>query len=96
MVGRIEIVTPEQRRLLAKIASDAGGVATAAAPADLSFEEQVAAMTKAPSFQVYKQLGRFRMALVLDELKRAPTPALQQFSKDYRLATFKTSANNAK
>ena len=86
MVGRVEIVTPEERRLLGEIAagpaSDAKwlradptkGVMPAEAPAD---------------FAAYEQLGRFRNALVLDELARRPTAALEAFIKNYGLAGYR-------
>jgi hypothetical protein len=89
MVGRIEIVTPEQRRLLATIAAGTGAQG-AAALAGARHDERVAALAAAPSYLAYQQLGRFRTALVLDELKRAPTAALEQFVADYRLAAYVT------
>ena len=70
MIGRIEIVTPEQRALLKEIAS--GG-------------------SVKPSFQheAYVKLGRFRNALVLDEQKHRPTPALAEFISKNDLAAYK-------
>jgi len=101
MIGRIEIVTPEQRALLAKIA---------AGPAlELATMRGVTADSQSEFFQnpdnvrrwesvmagkspyrelglaipeiyaAYLQLGRFRNALLLDEEKRRPTPALRDY-----------------
>ncbi len=36
-------------------------------------------------YRAYLDMGRFRNALILDELKHHPTPALQQFVKNYQL-----------
>ena len=36
-------------------------------------------------YRAYLDMGRFRNALILDELKRHPTEALQQFVKNYQL-----------
>ncbi len=62
MIGRIEIVTPGQRALLAKISADRDP--------GLPIPEIDGA---------YLQLGRFRNALLLDEEKRRPTPALSDY-----------------
>lgn len=37
------------------------------------------------TYQRYLKLGRFRNALVLDELARRPTPTLAGFIKDFQL-----------
>jgi hypothetical protein len=62
MVGRIDLVTPEHRRLLRIIADD---------PNSRAHDEQL--------WKTYDQLGRFRNALLLDEQRRRPTPALADF-----------------
>ena len=108
MVGRIELVTPRQRELLARIAS---------APIDdpARFREAVQAHVRqsretyqlcwdvvsgaAPlkdlgiplpqAYQAYTELGRFRNAIVLDELANRPTDSLQRFVTINRLV-FKT------
>ncbi len=63
MVGRIELVSPEQRALLRQIAEGP-------APAQPFGPEMPSA---------YKDLGRFRDALLLDEAEHRPTPALRSF-----------------
>ena len=76
MVGRIELVTPEQRRLLRQLAGAAApthnwALDTAAVAAPLT-----GGMPRA-----YLDLGRFRNALVLDEEKTHPTRSLDAFIK---------------
>jgi hypothetical protein len=70
MVGRIEIVTPAHRKLLEQIAR---GPASSPETPD------------AADFHAYHELGRFRNALVLDELEQRHTPALAEFVKAYGL-----------
>jgi hypothetical protein len=41
-----------------------------------------------PTYRVYLSLGRFRNALVLDQLARHPTPGLQSFVHDFQLDGF--------
>jgi hypothetical protein len=53
MIGRIELVTPQQQDTLAHVASNP---------------------------KAFNELGRFGYALVLDELKRNPNPALAQYA----------------
>jgi hypothetical protein len=78
MIGRIEIVTPEQRTLLKQIA---------AGPApDLTTRESV---QKSEIYADYLKLGRFRNALILDEQKRRPTPALNDFISKNGFAAYK-------
>jgi len=75
MVGRVEIVTPRQRQLLRQIAAG-----PASQPARIGDSGPPAA-----DFQAYERLGRFRNALLLDELKRRPTAELQKFVDNYGL-----------
>ena len=63
MIGRIELVTPGQRLLLRQIAD--GSVP--AEPADTGMPD------------AYRQLGRFRNALLLAEYLSRPTEALSGF-----------------
>jgi hypothetical protein len=102
MVGRIEIVTPEQRALLAKIAAGPAeelwkmrGVTAEAEffkdPENLRRWNAVM-VGRAPIRELhlpipeiyadYLKLGRFRNALLLDEEKRRPTPALSAYIKE--------------
>ena len=81
MIGRVEIVTPAQREQLKHIA---------AGPASkrdwmLQPPESCRALAAPADYEAYQSLGRFRNALVLDELKRRPTPALQTFINNYGL-----------
>ncbi len=103
MIGRIEIVTPRQRQLLAKIAAGpapdpkilfpyntdpAARDAFFKSPETMKIWNAVMAGKEpyaALGFPVpelytdYLQLGRFRNALLLDEQKHSPTPALAAF-----------------
>ena len=60
MIGRIELVTPAQRRALAAV----------------------------PDAKSFNQLGRFGYAMVLDELKNHPRPALTKFAADNGITAF--------
>jgi hypothetical protein len=79
---RIELVSPSQRALLARIAgSDSalgtGGIEASQLPqTDDEWNEL---------YQLYVQLGTFRNPLVLDEQKRRPTPRLNAFIEHFRL-----------
>jgi hypothetical protein len=116
MIGRIEIVTPEQRALLAKIA--------AAPPEDLSQMRGVTADSQSDFFKspdnmrrwnavmsgdlpyrelglpipatydAYLQLGRFRNALLLDEVKRRPTPELREYIKRNRFDAYRIGVSD--
>jgi len=91
MMGRIELVMPEQRALLSKIA--AGPVPATITPDTLvklsedDFHRLVDGratlaslnVSVPPVYQAYLDLGRFRNALILDEEKRRPTVALDEF-----------------
>lgn len=68
MVGRIDLVTPEHRRLLRQIAQ---------APAAQRNDDAVWAL--------YDHLGRFRNALLLDEIARRPSESLDAFIKAFDL-----------
>jgi hypothetical protein len=79
MVGRVELVTPEQRRMLAELAhGPAPAPAQGWLPSAARVGESVAAGTLPAAF---RDLGRFRNALVLDECKAHPTPPLQAFAQ---------------
>lgn len=79
MVGRIELVTPEQRAKLRKLA--------AFSPAVINEQGFKWALLKhvPETYQIYLDLGRFRNALVLDEEKKRPTPGLADFLTLYHL-----------
>jgi hypothetical protein len=114
MIGRIEIVTPQQRRTLAQIAAGpasdgkwaneergigrAKTLADATTKADEPEVAQAIAEGRRPAlagnkevpadYLAYLSLGRFRNALVLDEVKRHPTAELEKFVKNYQLEAF--------
>lgn len=102
MLGRIEIVTPDQRELLAKIAAGADADLTKMTeeyyraltdPKARDDPEAVNVYMRKPLAQAarergfdipeaynhYLALGRFRDALLLDEERRRPSPALSKF-----------------
>ena len=81
MVGRLELVTPEQRALLAQLAR----APVPAKPwADWRIEDgKVVIQGTMPS--AYHDLGRFRNALLLDEAQAHPTKSLEAFIRVNRL-----------
>jgi hypothetical protein len=98
MVGRIELISPEQRNLLARLAnvtlSDAswlnkiGSSANARRFLDGHSDFGDLGVQIPPDFQMYLDLGRFRNALVLAEARKRPTPALQKFINRYGLRAY--------
>ena len=102
MVGRIELISPEQQDLLKKL--------SVAKPSDPSWVYQVRELAdgrkvvaasdgiaepgvRIPSdYQMYLDLGRFRNALVLEQQRRHATPQLATFISNYNLQAFPVSA----
>jgi hypothetical protein len=87
MVGRIELVTPEQREKLRKLAAFSPAMINEqglkwAALGHTSFNHTP------ETYQIYLDLGRFRNALVLDEEKKRPTPGLADFLTLYHLQPY--------
>jgi len=92
MLGRVELVTPEQRRILAGIAS---GLSTLQATKDLAKPKtgQVGDLQFTHPENVFlplesqphpdEALGRFRNALLLDEEKRRPTELLHAYIHEH-------------
>jgi len=102
MVGRIELITPKQRRSIARIAATKN-------PSSTWYQEWAARHPEAwkrfqekreegnlgalreekiaipDDYRAYLELGRFRNALVLSELKTHPTEGLQKFVDAYDL-----------
>jgi hypothetical protein len=74
MIGRLELIAPWQRELIRQIA-------TAPVPAGKPLADH-------PTAVAYEKLGRFRNALVLDELARRPTESLRAFVKQSHLEPF--------
>jgi hypothetical protein len=105
MMGRIELIMPAQRELLAKIA--AGPPPNMQLFNQTMHEIQTKLVNTAFSgrahlatlgvpipeaYQAYLDLGRFRNALVLDEEKRRPSDALARFIEDYGLKAYEIHA----
>jgi hypothetical protein len=91
MIGRIELVTPQHRKLLSKIA--AGPASNGRWRDELiltgNFLPKIDAKIPIPDdYRAYINLGRFRNALVLDEVRRRPTKSLQQFIGYYGLGAY--------
>ena len=84
MVGRIEIVTPEQRALLARIAHSSSTVS--ASPKAESADAREARWQD--DYAMYLRLGRFRNALVLDEQKQRPALDLGEFINRFLLQAY--------
>jgi hypothetical protein len=81
MVGRIELVTPEQRILLRQLAR--GPVpAKPWAYYEVKGDRTVLRGAMPPA---YRNLGRFRNALLLAESESSPTPSLVAFIRQNRL-----------
>lgn len=70
MMGRVELVTAEQRTLVQQIATRA------------STRDKIANL---PLLENFNQLGRFGNAIVLDELRRRPTEPLRAFVQQFNL-----------
>jgi hypothetical protein len=89
MIGRIEIVTPTERSLLAVIATGPASSANtwySAAMKQAAGGSLLSAQVTLPDdYRAYLQLGRFRNALILDELSQRPTSALKTFIANYSL-----------
>ncbi|HSY42627.1 MAG TPA: hypothetical protein VK811_01875 [Candidatus Acidoferrum sp.] len=106
MVGRIELVTPSDRKALQELAGFS--------PAAIQDQAQeffksglqhyqefrdvyagkrtLASVASVPeSYQIYVSLGRFRNALLLDEEKKRPTPGLASFIAAYGLSSYPAS-----
>lgn len=99
MMGRIELISPEQRQLLRKLATSTAPLDTAwlnrlgDSPAALRFRQGRSNFgdlgVRIPeNYQTYLDLGRFRNALVLAEQRVHPTPALTEFINAYGLYAY--------
>lgn len=108
MVGRVELITPEQRKALADIGrgplSQPAWIDQALAritdQKGAAFRTQwfealmggrtlpAGADVQVPAdYRAYLNMGRFRNAIVLDELSRRPSTALKAFADAYALMT---------
>lgn len=83
MVGRIELVTPDQRKILRQLA----GLSTDTIDRQAKqwSKSHTSAASVPESYQLYLDLGRFRNALILDEEKLRPTSGLADFITWYHL-----------
>lgn len=83
MIGRIELVTPEQRTLLSQLRQRIERVPSVA-PASITCNDAETKPAAAPPVSIlpaeYHQLGRFRNALLLDEQARQPSEALKKLN----------------
>jgi hypothetical protein len=99
MVGRIELVTPEHRRLLKRLSETPPSlewtqnlherIAGAAATYQQLWEGRVRfaelGLESSPDYRDYLALGRFRNALVLDAMTQNRDEGLYEFASAYRL-----------
>lgn len=99
MMGRIELVSDEQRQLLRKLATSSSPIDTAwldrlgDSPAAERFRQGRSNFgdlgVRIPDdYQTYLDLGRFRNALVLAEQRVHPAPALTEFINAYGLYAY--------
>ncbi len=104
MMGRIELISPEQRKLLERLAHTA--------TSDGSWIKQIWSSPNArslltghsdfgdlgaeipPDYQMYLELGRFRNALVMAEVRQRPTENLRKFVATYQLRPFAVPGEN--
>ena len=98
MMGRIELISPEQRALLDRLGqtaiSDGSWVkeiwnsphARSFATGHSDFGDL--GVTIPPDYQMYLALGRFRNALLLQEVRERPTESLRKFISTYKLQPF--------
>ncbi|MEX2027187.1 MAG: hypothetical protein WEH44_07795, partial [Pirellulaceae bacterium] len=99
MMGRIELVSDEQRQILGQLADlpIGKGEWVYEIPASPALEKFLAGRADfgdlgvpiPKEYQLYMQLGRFRNALVTAEEARRPSPSLTQFINAYHLHPFR-------
>src|SRR5205823_8055599 len=97
MVGRIELVGPRERNLLKIIAKGPASDAQWGRPrvVDGKVDFDTARRPIPADYQAYRDLGRFRDALLLDEQRRRPTNALGEFIANYGLEAAQIQASVA-
>ncbi len=92
MVGRIELITPEQRNLLRQISTGPASESKWLIENMLPPHPGTTRPTTAPEpddYRAYVQLGRFRNALVLDEQAQRPSEPLKTFINNYKLGAYR-------
>jgi hypothetical protein len=99
MIGRLELISDEQRALLSRLADTApsDGSWVERIPESPARERFLAGRTdcgdlgvKIPAdYQMYLDLGRFRNALVAHEERIRPSPSLTKFINTYELHPFR-------
>jgi hypothetical protein len=102
MIGRLELISDEQRELLGRLAdvTASDGSWIERIPESPARERFLAGRTdfgdlgaKIPAdYQMYLALGRFRNALVAHEERIRPTPSLTKFINTYELHPFRLPA----
>jgi hypothetical protein len=100
MVGRVELVTPRQRRLLKKLGIGAVSQTNWLYENARESQSKVQILARLwegkarfqdlgipvpPDYQSYIDLGRFRNALILDEFSRHPDSGIGRFAEAYNL-----------
>lgn len=105
MVGRLELISDEQRAMLDKLAGTitSDGKWLAQIPESPARERFLAGRTDfgnlgvaiPADYQLYLDLGRFRNALVVNEERMRPTPTLTKFIDTYALHPFRIPATTA-
>ena len=100
MVGRVELISDQQRTVLQKLAQSeiSNGEWLAKIPQFSPQLERLLAghtdisdlgVTIPPDFQRYMELGRFRNALLADEAERTQSKNLRKFIEVNHLAPFR-------
>jgi len=90
MVGRLELVTPQQRALLRQLAQAPAPVQSWAHYELKDNQPVVSGVMPA----AYRSLGRFRNALLLDEFNARPTPSLAAFIRLNRLGAWQPAGRS--
>ncbi len=105
MIGRVELISDEQRALLDRLSqaaiSEPDWISKIwESPNAQSFltghsEFDDLGVTVPPDYQMYLALGRFRNALVTARLCEQPTDSLRKFVSTYQLEQFKVPGDTA-
>ena len=106
MIGRLELISDQQRKLLDRLAAStiSDGRWVGEIPESPAREQFLAGRSDfgnlgvpiPADYQLYLQMGRFRNALVASEERRRPTPSLTQFIDTYNLHPFRVPREGVK